>query len=71
MSWVGMFPGQGSQEPGMGKELLEKYPELLIDVFDDALGWSLESVLVKVTQNQLRELILLNHIYLQYHTATA
>ena len=36
MSWVGMFPGQGSQEPGMGKELLEKYPELLIDVFDDA-----------------------------------
>jgi len=45
MSWVGMFPGQGSQEPGMGKELLEKYPELLIDVFDDALGWSLESVI--------------------------
>jgi acyl transferase domain-containing protein len=45
MSWVGMFPGQGSQEPGMGKELLEKYPELLIDVFDDALGWSLEKVI--------------------------
>ena len=34
MSWIGMFPGQGSQEPGMGKELLEKYPELLIDIFD-------------------------------------
>ena len=45
MSWVGMFPGQGSQEPGMGLELLEKYPELLIDVFDDSLGWSLKDVI--------------------------
>jgi len=45
MSWVGMFPGQGSQEPGMGMELLEKYPELLIDIFDDSLGWSLKDVI--------------------------
>ena len=45
MSWVGMFPGQGSQEPGMGKELLEKYPELLIDIFDDSLGWSLKDII--------------------------
>ena len=43
--WVGMFPGQGSQVPGMGMELLEKYPNLLIDIFDDSLGWSLEDVI--------------------------
>jgi malonyl CoA-acyl carrier protein transacylase len=42
MGWIGMFPGQGSQEPEMGKELLEKYPELLIDIFDESLGWSLK-----------------------------
>jgi [acyl-carrier-protein] S-malonyltransferase len=40
-----MFPGQGSQVPGMGMELLEKYPNLLIDIFDDSLGWSLEDVI--------------------------
>jgi len=45
MSWIGMFPGQGSQEPGMGKELLEKYPELLIDIFDESLGWSLQDII--------------------------
>ena len=45
MSWIGMFPGQGSQEPGMGKELLEKYPELLIDIFDESLGWSLQDMI--------------------------
>ena len=45
MSWIGMFPGQGSQEPGMGKELLEKYPELLIDIFDESLGWSLKDII--------------------------
>tara|TARA_B100000497_G_scaffold3772_1_gene4002 strand:+ start:4322 stop:5230 length:909 start_codon:yes stop_codon:yes gene_type:complete len=45
MGWIGMFPGQGSQEPGMGKELLEKYPELLIDIFDESLGWSLKDII--------------------------
>ena len=45
MSWVGMFPGQGSQVPGMGMELLEKYPKLLIDIFYDSLGWSLKDVI--------------------------
>ena len=45
MQWVGMFPGQGSQEIGMGNELLEKYDELLINTFEETLGWSLKDII--------------------------
>jgi len=45
MQWVGMFPGQGSQEIGMGNELLEKYSNLLKNTFEESLGWSLESII--------------------------
>ena len=45
MQWVGMFPGQGSQEIGMGNELLEKYSNLLKNTFEKSLGWSLESII--------------------------
>ena len=45
MQWVGMFPGQGSQEIGMGDELLEKYSNLLKNTFEESLGWSLESII--------------------------
>jgi len=45
MRWVGMFPGQGSQEIGMGNELLEKYDELLINTFEETLGWSLKDII--------------------------
>ena len=31
MNWIGMFPGQGSQEIGMGKDLLKTHGDLLID----------------------------------------
>jgi len=40
-----MFPGQGSQEIGMGNELLEKYDELLINTFEETLGWSLKDII--------------------------
>ena len=38
MPWVGMFPGQGSQEIGMGNELLKKYDDLLINTFEKNFG---------------------------------
>jgi [acyl-carrier-protein] S-malonyltransferase len=40
MNVVLLFPGQGSQKPGMGKELAEEYPEAraVFDEVDEALG---------------------------------
>lgn len=46
MDIVLLFPGQGSQKPGMGKDLAEAFPEAR-DVFaavDDALGVSLSKL---------------------------
>src|ERR671915_1073572 len=46
MDIVLLFPGQGSQKPGMGKDLAEAFPEAR-DVFravDDALGVSLSTL---------------------------
>ena len=45
MNWIGMFPGQGSQEIGMGKELVKTHGDLLIDSFNESLGWSIEEVI--------------------------
>ena len=41
IAWV--FPGQGSQRPGMGAELFARYPELT-RAATDLLGWSVADV---------------------------
>ena len=54
MNWVAMFPGQGSQKAGMGEELLNLYPDLLIDEFEETLGWSLKQTILQGDQSEIR-----------------
>src|SRR6478752_7694938 len=51
-----IFPGQGSQVVGMGKELAERYP-LARETFeeaDDALGYKLSQLCFEGPEDQLR-----------------
>ncbi len=51
-----IFPGQGSQLVGMGKDLAEKYPAArhTFDEADDALGYKLSQVCFEGPEDQLR-----------------
>jgi [acyl-carrier-protein] S-malonyltransferase len=57
MSTAYVFPGQGAQFPGMGKDLYENNAEAkaLFDKADEVLGFSLSAILFEGTAEELKE----------------
>ena len=51
-----VFPGQASQQPGMGKELAEKYPaaQAVFDEADKALGFSISKMCFEGSEEELK-----------------
>lgn len=52
MSLVFVFPGQGSQRKGMGKDLFERFPEL-VRTADSNLGYSIREMCLSNPENKL------------------
>ncbi len=53
MTFAILFPGQGSQQVGMGADLFDKRPGLLGPSADDILGWSLRDVCLNGPEEEL------------------
>ena len=53
VSFAVLFPGQGSQFPGMGADLFPERPDLLGHRADHILGWSLEEMCLQGSQELL------------------
>jgi len=51
-----IFPGQGSQYPGMGKDLADTFPvaRQVFEEADDALGWKLSDICFSGSEEQLK-----------------
>ena len=54
MTKIYVFPGQGSQTPGMGGELFDQFPELVKQV-DEVLGCSIKSLCLDDPENRLNQ----------------
>jgi [acyl-carrier-protein] S-malonyltransferase len=53
MSYAVLFPGQGSQFVGMGADLFEARPDLLVDQANEVLGWSLRDICLTGPEEEL------------------
>lgn len=55
MKYAMIFPGQGAQRPGMGKDIYERYisAKRVFDEADDALGFPLSRVIFEGTPEEL------------------
>lgn len=51
---IALFPGQGSQEKGMGAGLFQKYPEFVAEA-EQLLGYDISNLCISDPQNQLQQ----------------